>query len=92
MAGRLAELSRRRLRGNFRAFDPAQSRIVSVEAADGLLRGDCLRLSRLVSRDLERLGVEVRTSTRVVGVDADGVDITTDSNKTEQRVPARTKI
>jgi NADH:ubiquinone reductase (H+-translocating) len=91
MAGQLAELSRRSLDRNFTSFDPATARIVLVEAADGLLRGYGPRLSRLVKRDLERLGVEVRTGSQVVGVDAGGVDIL-DADGGPQRISTRTKV
>jgi len=44
------------------------------------------RLRRQAQRDLERLGVEVRLGTRVVGVDETGLDIE------GGRIEARTKI
>ena len=44
------------------------------------------RLRRRAQRDLERLGVEVRLGTRVVGVDATGLDVE------GGRIEARTKI
>jgi NADH dehydrogenase FAD-containing subunit len=86
LAGQIAELSRRALRANFRRFDPACARIVLLDAADTVLPSYPPRLRRRARRDLEALGVELRLGTRVVGVDAAGLDIE------GGRIEARTKI
>ena len=92
MAGQLAELSRRSLRGNFTRFDPGSARIVLADAGDGLLRGYGPRLSALVERDLQKLGVEVHTRAQVTGVDAAGVDILDKATGTAERIVTRTKV
>ena len=74
LAGQIAELSRRALGANFRRFDPATARIVLLDALDTVLPSYPERLRRRARRDLERLGVEVRLGTRVVGVDEAGLD------------------
>jgi NADH:ubiquinone reductase (H+-translocating) len=68
LAGALAEISRHSLARDFRHFDPGSARIVLVEAGASLLASfpDSLRAS--ARRDLERLGVEVRTGTPVTDV------------------------
>jgi len=86
LAGQIAELSRRALRANFRRFDPASARIVLLDAVDTVLPSYPPRLRRRARRDLEGLGVELRLGTRVVGVDAAGLDIE------GGRIEARTKI
>jgi NADH dehydrogenase len=86
LAGQIAELSRRALRANFRRFDPACARIVLLDAVDTVLPSYPPRLRRRARRDLEALGVELRLGTRVVGVDAAGLDIE------GGRIEARTKI
>jgi NADH dehydrogenase len=86
LAGQIAELSRRALAHNFRSFDPASARIILLDALDTVLPSFPERLRRRARRDLERLGVEVRLGTRVVGVDATGLDVEAD------RIEARTKI
>lgn len=68
LAGALAEISRQTLRKNFRRIDPASARIVLVEGGDVLLRGYPAALSQAARTSLERLGVEVRTSTRVTDI------------------------
>jgi NADH dehydrogenase len=65
LAGALAEISRQTLRDEFRTFDPADARILLVEGGPTLLKGYPERLTTAARRSLERLGVEVRTGTRV---------------------------
>jgi len=91
LAGQIAELSRRALRGNFRRFDPRGARIVLVDAVDSVLPVYPDRLRRRARRDLERLGVEVRLGTRVVGVDERGLDVVAGDGD-PGRIEARTKI
>jgi NADH dehydrogenase len=73
LAGAIAELAHRTLRGDFRHISVTSARIVLVEAMPDLLTAFPLPLSKKVVRKLERLGVEVRTSERVEQVDAQGV-------------------
>ena len=91
LAGQIAELSRRALRGNFRSFDPQTARIVLLDGLDTVLATYPERLRRRARRDLERLGVEVRLGTRVVGVDEAGLDVSSGDGETG-RIEARTKI
>ncbi len=91
MAGQLAELSHRGLRREFRAFDPADSRVVLVEAGPALLGGFGDKLSVKTHRALEKLGVEVRLNTKVVSVDAAGVDLV-DPDQSPERIQAATKV
>jgi len=86
LAGQIAELSRRALRKNFRSFEAADARIVLIDAVDSVLPSYPERLRRHARRDLERLGVELRLGSPVVGVDATGLDV--DGG----RIEARTKI
>jgi NADH dehydrogenase len=91
LAGQVAELSRRSLGGNFRRFDPKAARIVLLDGVDHVLSPYPDRLRRHAKRDLERLGVEVRLGTRVVGVDETGLDVATGEGD-RSRIEARTKI
>ena len=86
LAGQIAELSRRALRANFRRFDPASARIVLLDAVATVLPSYPQRLRGRAQRDLEGLGVELHLGTRVVGVDATGLDVE------GGRIEARTKI
>jgi NADH dehydrogenase len=74
MAGAIAEIARQTLANDFRRIDPRTSRIILLEAGPRViptLPGD---LSQYAERALTRMGVDVRTSTRVIGCDACGVD------------------
>lgn len=75
MAGQIAELSRRTLPGTFRHIDPSRTRVVLVDPVPQVLPGYSDKLSRAAATRLEQLGVEVRMGTKVVDVDADGVEL-----------------
>jgi NADH dehydrogenase len=65
LAGAFAELTRVVLQRDFRNIDPAQTRIVLVEAMPDILGSFAKPLPELARRELERLGVEVRTGSKV---------------------------
>ncbi len=68
LAGAFAELARRVLRRDFRRIDPRQARIILIEGAPYVLSNFPEDLSRSAARQLEHLGVQVRTSTRVKAI------------------------
>lgn len=65
LAGAFAELTRTVLKRDFRRIDPTQARILLIEAASRVLSNFPPDLSASALRQLERLGVHVRTSTAV---------------------------
>jgi NADH dehydrogenase len=73
LAGALAEIARQTLRDDFRHIRPETSRIILLEGSPHLLGAfpDPLRVEARSA--LERLGVEVRTSSSVTNVDVGGV-------------------
>ena len=73
LAGALAEVSHRTLRGEFRSIDPAAARVLLVEGADRVLGAFSPRLSDRAQQSLEKLGVEVQTGWVVDDVSADSV-------------------
>ena len=75
MAGAIAELAHKALTSDFRHIDPASARIILVEAGPRILATFPERLARKAHKDLNRLGVEVRTGVAVEGIDADGAVI-----------------
>lgn len=75
LAGALAEVSHRTLAGEFRAIDPADARILLVEALDRVLTPFPEKLSRRAARDLERLGVELKLGWRIEELHEEGVVI-----------------
>lgn len=75
LAGTLAEIARHTLQGEFRRIDPASARVVLVEAGPRVLPAFPAKLSASAQRQLERLGVTVRTGQPITHVDATGVRI-----------------
>jgi NADH:quinone reductase (non-electrogenic) len=86
LAGAIAELTRRALAKDFRNIDPRVARIILVEAGPRLLPGFPKDLSDDATRRLKQLGVEVRLSAPVTGIDSSGVEIG------PARIEARTVI
>jgi NADH dehydrogenase len=68
LAGAFAELARHVLRRDFRRIDPAQARVILVEAGPRLLPHISQSLSASALRQLERFGVEVRLNTKVADI------------------------
>ncbi|MGZ4813062.1 MAG: NAD(P)/FAD-dependent oxidoreductase [Terriglobales bacterium] len=68
LAGTLAEVANRTLAMDFRAINPRQTRVILVEGMARVLPTYPEDLSRSAQEQLQHLGVEVRTSTRVTGV------------------------
>lgn len=75
LAGALPEMGRNAFRRDFRHIDTSRVRVVLIEGGPRLLASFPESLSTRAQRDLERLGVEIRTSTIVTGIDADGVTL-----------------
>ena len=65
MAGAIAEIARYTLSKDFRHIDPSQARIILIEGAPYILSHLPVDLIQSATRQLEKLGVQVRTSTRV---------------------------
>ncbi len=86
MAGAIAELAHKALAGDFRHINPASARVILVEAGPRILPTFSEKLARKAHTALNRLGVEIRTSSPVEGIDADGVTIA------GQRVASRTVV
>src|SRR5882724_1560526 len=75
LSGAIADISRTVLVNDFRRIDPSQAKIILIEMMPRLLGAFAEELSEKTRRDLIDLGVEVRTSTRVENINADGVQV-----------------
>lgn len=73
LAGAVKEIATRTLRSDFRSIDTTTSRVVLVEAAPRVLGAFPEKLSASAERQLVKLGIDVRTSTSVTGIDDQGV-------------------
>jgi NADH dehydrogenase len=75
LAGSFAELTRTVLKRDFRRIDPTQARIILIEGGPVLLSHLPPDLSVSAQRQLEALGVQVRTSTPVKDIRAGEVEL-----------------
>lgn len=75
LAGAIGEMSRYTLARDFRSIDPRQTRVILVEAGPRILPSFDAKLAARAMRDLESLGVQVWTHSRVTNVDEGGVSV-----------------
>ena len=68
LAGAFAELARHVLKRDFRHIDPAHAKIILIEGSPRVLSSFPEDLSRNTARQLEQLGVHLRTSTAVKNI------------------------
>ncbi|MGE3975251.1 MAG: NAD(P)/FAD-dependent oxidoreductase [Bdellovibrionales bacterium] len=73
LAGAIAEISRFTLEKDFRYIDPSRTRVILIEAGPRILSAFDAELAKQATRDLESLGVQVWTNTRVTKVTPEGV-------------------
>lgn len=75
LAGAIGEMSRYTLAKDFRNINPKQTRIILLEAGSRILKTFDEKLSEKASRDLEALGVQIWTNSRVEDIDENAVQI-----------------
>lgn len=75
LAGAIAEIAGRTLARDFRRFDPRTTRVILVEAGPRILATFSEPMSLSAQRQLESLGVEVRTGAAVSDLGLDFVDV-----------------
>jgi NADH dehydrogenase len=68
LAGAFAELARHVLVRDFRRIDPSKARVILIEASPVVLSHLPSELAAIGQRQLEALGVDVRTNTRVLAI------------------------
>lgn len=86
LAGIIAEMAHRTLPGEFRRIDTRRARVVLVEAGPRILPAFSDDLSAYALRELDKLGVEVRTGTPVTDCTDFGVMIG------DEFLPSRTLV
>jgi NADH dehydrogenase len=90
MAGQIAELAHRTLPGQYKHIDPRKARIILVDAVGAVLNTFGDHLSTRALRQLHLLGVEVELNTKVVDIDATGIEV--ESERGRERIPSMTKV
>ena len=86
LAGALSEIGRLTVARDFRSFDPRSVRVVLIEHAPRVLPHYPEDLSEKARAQLEQLGVEVRTGTKVTEISEHGVMLG------DERIGARTVL
>lgn len=75
LAGAICDIARTVLVRDFRRINPADARVILVEAGPRVLASFPEDLSRRAAADLAKLGVDVRTGVPVAQIDEGGVQI-----------------
>ncbi len=86
LAGAIAEIARHVMAEDFRSIDPSDSRIILLEGGPRVLPAFPPELSAKAEAALTKMGVEVRTNSRVTAISRDAVMVG------EHAVPAATTI
>jgi NADH dehydrogenase len=86
MAGAIADVAKQTLKADFRDIDPRSARILLIEAGPRVLPTFPEELADYARRSLEKMGVEVMTSSMVTDCDQNGVALG------QQRIAAETII
>ncbi len=90
LAGELAIITRHTMKGYFSRIQPAQAKVILLDAGSRLVSAFSERLSGKVAEQLSSLGVEVREGARVTAIDEHGVTAQIDG--APQQIAARTVV
>lgn len=91
MAGQIAELAQRTLKGSYREIDPGSARIILLDAAPAVLPPFGDKLGNAARARLEQLGVEIQLNAMVTDVNSAGIEVK-DSDGSLRRISAACKI
>jgi NADH:ubiquinone reductase (H+-translocating) len=90
LAGQIALLANRVLRGDYRHIDPSRAQVLLFDATPHVLGEFPESLSERAANDLRRLGVDVQLQAPVTEIDADG--LTVGSGDDSRHIAAKTVI
>lgn len=91
LAGALSELSRNLVRRDFRHITPSEISVRLVEGGPNVLKALSAPMQQSARRQLEKLGVIVHTSSRVIGLTKDSLSIR-DAEGALHTIPAATVL
>jgi NADH dehydrogenase len=92
MAGTMSEIAQHTLAREFRRIEPKQTRVILLEGSPRILGTFVAKQSERARTQLERLGVDVRTESKVTAIDAEGVTYDSAKSGGSERIQARTVI
>jgi NADH:ubiquinone reductase (H+-translocating) len=90
LAGQIALLAHRVLRGDYREIDPSTTRVLLFDATPSVLGAFPQSLSERAANDLRHLGVDVELNAPVTEIDANGLTIGSDGDG--RHIAAKTVI
>src|SRR6476469_4760644 len=91
MAGQIAELADRTLKGAFRHIDSTQARLILLDSARAVLPPMGEKLGKKAQARLEKMGVEIQLGAMVTDVDRNGITVK-DSDGTIRRIESACKV
>jgi len=92
MAGTMSEIAQHTLAREFRRIDPRQTRVILLEGSPRILGTFVAKQSERARAQLVRLGVDVRTDSKVTAIDAEGVTYESSKSGGSERIDARTVV
>ena len=91
LAGQVVELTTQTMKREFRHIDPAEVRVILLDAQHTVLTAMGPKLGASAQRRLQRIGVEIQLGVTVVDVDRDGLTVK-DSDGTTRRIESACKV
>jgi NADH dehydrogenase len=90
IAGQIRALAAQALGKSYRRFDPAEIRVLLLDAGHEPLHAFGDRLSEIATRELGQLGVELRMGVRVTSVDEEAIVVESPAGR--ERIETRTVV
>jgi NADH dehydrogenase len=91
LAGQIAELAAQTLKSTFRRINPAEARVILLDAGTSVLTPMGANLSQKAHARLQKMGVEIQLGARVVDVDLEGLTVQ-DADDTTRRIESACKV
>jgi NADH dehydrogenase len=91
LAGQIAEMSAKTLKGTFRNIDPTESRVILLDAAPAVLPPMGKNLGTKAAKRLEEMGVEIQLNAMVVDLDYDGL-VVKEKDGSTRRIESQCKV
>jgi len=92
MAGTMSEIAHHTLAREFRRIDPTKTHVILLEGSPRILGTFVAKQSELARAQLVRLGVDVRTDSKVTAIDAESVTYDSAKSGGSERIAARTVV
>ncbi|SIS19054.1 NAD(P)/FAD-dependent oxidoreductase [Williamsia sterculiae] len=91
LAGQIAEMSDKTLKGTFHNIDPTKARVILLDAAPAVLPPMGQKLGKKAAERLEEMGVEIQLNAMVVDLDYDGITVK-EKDGTTRRIECQCKV